>query len=79
MERKGRGDDERRKEKRMGVIILIMHRVNFKHTFLSEKIVDISMDETENNISLAFANEIKKREEEKVCGRGCSDCPIDRE
>jgi hypothetical protein len=37
------------------------------------------MDETENNISLAFANEIKKREEEKGCRRGCSDCPIDKE
>ena len=58
---------------------MFQQRVNFKHAFLSEKIVDISMDETENNICLAFANEIKKREEEKGCGRGCSDCPIDRE
>ena len=34
------------------------------------------MDETENNIILAFAEEF---EEEKACGRGCPDCPIDKE
>jgi len=37
------------------------------------------MDEIENNIILAFAEEFEKREEKKVCGRGCPDCPIDKE
>ncbi len=37
------------------------------------------MDKTENNINLAFAEEINKREEEKDCGRWCPDCPIDKE
>jgi len=46
------------------------HRVNFKHTFLSEKIVDISMDEAEYNIFLAFAVEIKKKMKKKVVDEG---------
>ncbi len=37
------------------------------------------MDEIENSLTLTFAEEIKKREEEKECGRGCPDCPIDKE